>query len=124
MKLISLIVGLIMTFGIINQVDARPMPTAAEYISMVEKATGNSKFWLLTMLGSQYAGFGWVNARLSTTGRKGVYCPPQKVAMKKERLFKILKNYVENTEYGRKVAHNIPFGGVLLYAAIHKWPCI
>lgn len=121
MKLISLIVGLIMTFGIVNQVYAGGT-SAAEFIGVVEKATGDDKFWLLVMLREQYDGYGWVNARLNAAGRKKVFCVPGKLIVKKERLFKILKNYAENTKAGRRVAY-VPYGGVLLNAIILKWPC-
>lgn len=121
MRLISLIVGLIMTFGIVNQVYA--FTSATKFISMVEKASGSDRSWLLTILRSQYTGLEWANAQLNVSGRKEVFCAPVKLYVKKEQVFKILKNYVENTKPGRKIAHIGSYGGVLLSAAIRKWPC-
>ena len=121
MKLASVILGLIMLFGVAGQASAGN-PSATEFIKLVEGYTGADKFWMLIWLRAQYTGTGWANARLNAAGQPMIYCVPGKLILKKERLFEILKHYTENTKAGRRVAH-IPFGGVLLNAIIAKYPC-
>ncbi len=119
-----LLIGLIMVFGTVVQVNAEI--SATKLIEVVEAYQSNGQkndlFWTLHMVQSQYIGMTWANERMQNERGRKIFCTPRDVKVNKEMLFRILKHYAEDTKAGRRVAY-VPYGGVLLNALIAKWPC-
>jgi hypothetical protein len=94
---------------------ARAEPAATDFLKSLDGGDESG----LVYLNGIAQGIDWTEALLEQSGRKRLYCGPEKLSFTPDQYASILREYVKRNPK----AGGLPIGGAMLFAMIDTFPC-